>query len=168
MTGGPTVHHDDVQAVLAKPLAEQLLGSDVPARLAYTALDGDPRVIPIGFHWTGAQIQMFTVPRSAKVAALRRSPRVALTVDTAGFPPRVLLVRGAATLATVPGVPDEYVEASRKVMPPEAMESWEAGVRALYDEMVRITVEPDWAKLLDFETTIPSAVEQLIREKQAG
>jgi len=38
-------------------------------------------------------------------------------------------------------------------------------VRALYDEMVRITSEPDWAKLLDFETTIPKAVEDLARAK---
>ena len=162
------MHHDDVQAVLGKPIAVQLFGSDVPARLAYTALDGDPRVIPIGFHWTGAQILMFTLPRSAKVAALRRNPRVALTLDTNGFPPQALLLRGAATLDLLPGVPDEYVEAARKVVPAEAMESWEANVRALYDEMVRITVEPDWAKLLDFETTLPSSVEQLIRVKQAG
>ena len=35
-------------------------------------------------------------------------------------------------------------------------------MRALYDQMVLITVEPDWAKLLDFETTIPQAVEDLV------
>jgi hypothetical protein len=33
--------------------------------------------------------------------------------------------------------------------------------------MVRITIEPDWAKLLDFETTIPKAVEDLIKAKTA-
>ena len=161
------MHHDDVQAVLSRPISEQLLGSEVPARLAYTALDGDPRVIPIGYHWTGTRFLIFTLPRSAKVAALRRHPRVAMTIDTAAFPPRVLLVRGAATLERVEGVPDEYVVAARKLVPAEAMESWEASVRSLYDEMVRITVVPDWAKLLDFETTLPSSVEQLIREKQA-
>ena len=31
--------------------------------------------------------------------------------------------------------------------------------------MTVITVTPDWAKLLDFETTLPSAVEKLIREE---
>jgi hypothetical protein len=40
-------------------------------------------------------------------------------------------------------------------------------VRALYDQMVRITIEPDWAKLLDFETTLPKAVEDLIKTKTA-
>jgi hypothetical protein len=29
--------------------------------------------------------------------------------------------------------------------------------------MVLITVVPHWAKLLDFETTLPSAVEDLVR-----
>jgi hypothetical protein len=28
--------------------------------------------------------------------------------------------------------------------------------------MARITIEPAWAKLLDFETTLPSAVAQLL------
>jgi hypothetical protein len=39
-------------------------------------------------------------------------------------------------------------------------------VRALYDQMVLITIEPDWAKLLDFGATIPKAVEDLVRAHQ--
>ncbi|GLX97381.1 hypothetical protein [Herbidospora sp. NBRC 101105] len=31
-----------------------------------------------------------------------------------------------------------------------------------YDRMVLITVVPEWAKLLDFETTLPKAVEDLL------
>jgi hypothetical protein len=31
----------------------------------------------------------------------------------------------------------------------------------LYEQMVAITITPEWAKLLDFETTAPSAVEKL-------
>ena len=34
--------------------------------------------------------------------------------------------------------------------------------------MVVITVTPDWARLLDFETTAPEAVEKLARERAAG
>jgi hypothetical protein len=154
--------------VLDRPISRRLLGSSIPARLAYTAVDGDPRVVPIGFHWDGARLQLFTVPAAAKVRALRTNPRVAITVDTQDqWPPRALLVRGAATLDLVEGVPDEYVEACRKATPAEVFADWEAGVRGLYDRMVRITVEPDWAKLLDFETTIPQAVEDLVREKAA-
>jgi hypothetical protein len=32
--------------------------------------------------------------------------------------------------------------------------------------MVAITVTPDWAKLIDFETTAPIALEQIVRERQ--
>lgn len=37
-------------------------------------------------------------------------------------------------------------------------------VRLLYhDGMVRVVVTPTWAKLIVFETTLPSAVEELIQ-----
>jgi hypothetical protein len=157
---------NDVIEVLNKPISQQLMASSTPARLAYTGVDGDPRVIPIGFHWTGEQLLIFTVPAAAKVPALRKNPRVAITIDTLEpWPPRVLLIRGAVSLEVVDGVPDEYVEAGRKAVPAEGFDDWEAGVRGLYDQMVRITVEPDWAKLLDFETTLPKAVEDLIHAK---
>jgi hypothetical protein len=48
---------------------------------------------------------------------------------------------------------------------PEQRVEWEAGVRSLYDGMVRIVVTPTWAKLIDFETTLPSAVEEIIRRR---
>jgi hypothetical protein len=161
------VNRDDVVEVLAKPISRELLGSSIPARLSYVGVDGEPRAIPIGFLWTGEHVVMATVPKSAKVQALRQNPRVALTIDTEGqWPPRVLLIRGAARVDLVDGVPDAYVEASRKVVPAEHFEGWEHGVRALYDQMVLITIEPDWAKLLDFETTLPKAVEDLMLARQ--
>jgi hypothetical protein len=153
----------NVTEILAKPLSQELLASGIPARLAYTALDGDPRVIPIGFLWTGSEIKLYTVPTSAKVKALQQNPRVAITIDTQEFPPNVLLIRGSASLELVDGVPDGYVVAARKLVPAEQMESWEAGIRSLYKQMVTITVMPDWAKLLDFETTLPKAVEDLVK-----
>ena len=152
----------DVLEVLGRPLSLELLGSSIPARFAYTGLDGDPRVIPIGFLWTGEQVKLYTVPTSAKVKALEAHPRVAITIDTQAFPPNVLLIRGNATLELVDGVPDDYVEASRRLVGDEQMPAWEAGVRTLYQQMVVVTVTPDWAKLLDFETTLPKAVEDLI------
>jgi hypothetical protein len=163
------MNRQDVAEVLAKPISQELLGSSIPARLAYVGVDGEPRVIPIGFWWTGEHVVMATVPKSAKVRALRQNPRVALTIDTQGqWPPRVLLIRGAARVELVDGVPDAYVEASRKVIPAEHFEGWEQGVRALYDQMVLITIEPDWAKLLDFETTLPKAVEELVLARQGA
>jgi nitroimidazol reductase NimA-like FMN-containing flavoprotein (pyridoxamine 5'-phosphate oxidase superfamily) len=160
---------DDVAEVLNKPISRELLASSIPARLAYTGMDGDPRVVPVAFHWNGAQLVVCSMPVMAKVRALRHNPRVAITIDTQEqWPPRVLLIRGTASIEHVDGVPQEYVEASRKVTPAEVFEDWEAGVRELYDEMVRITIEPDWAKLLDFETTLPKAVEDLIQAKMGS
>jgi hypothetical protein len=93
---------------------------------------------------------------------------VALTVDTQDqWPPKALLIRGAARVELVDGVPDAYVEAARKITPAEQFEGWEQGVRALYDQMALITVEPGWAKVLDVATTIPAAVEDLLRLGQS-
>lgn len=153
---------ETIAVILAQPIAQDLLFSDIPCRLSYIGVDGDPRVVPVGFWWTGKTIVIATVVRSAKVAAIRKNPRVALSVDRSGMPPRALLVRGAATVEIVDGVPDEYVAAARKITPDEAMQAWEAGVRALYEQMAVITVTPDHVVLHDFETTIPKAVADLI------
>jgi len=158
-----------VAEILAKPISRELLGGPAPARLAYIGRDGAPRVVPVAFWWDGADLLVHTVPAAAKVAALREDPRVAITIDTTGeWPPRALLVRGEATVEIVEGVPTEYVEGSRKVTPASEMEAWEAGVRGLYQQMARITITPAWAKLLDFETTIPKAVEDLIEQRSGS
>ena len=159
---------EQIAEILARPYAQQLLNGPEPARMAYNGLDGDPRVIPIGFWTEGERVVMATVPKSAKVAALRNNPKVALTIDRGAFPPKVLLIRGTAEVELVDGIPDGYLNAGRKVMTDDQYMPWVAGVQALYDEMVVITITPTWAKLLDFETTIPKAVEDLIKEKSAG
>jgi len=158
--------NDEITEILAKPYAQQLLNGPEPARMAYVGLDGHPRAIPIGFWVEGEHVVMATVPKSAKVAALRHNPHVALTIDQGAFPPKVLLIRGVAEVELIQGVPDGYLTAGRKVMTAEQYPDWVAGVQALYDEMVVITITPTWAKLLDFETTIPKSVEDLIQEKQ--
>jgi SAM-dependent methyltransferase len=158
----------DPAQVMSLPIARQLLREEAILHLSYTARDGAPRVIPIGYLWDGHSFRMWTVPGSAKVGALQADERVAITIDIPGPPPRVLLVRGRAALAAVDGVPDGYLEASRRGMPPEAWEGFEAQVRALYKQMVAITVTPEWARLLDFETTAPRAVEKLVRERTSA
>ncbi len=86
--------------------------------------------------------------------------------DGIGVPGLILLIRGRAELDVVDGIPDEYLEASGTYeMTPEQRVDWEAEVRSLYDGMVRIVVTPTWAKLIDFETTLPSAVEELARQR---
>ncbi|MGY1734403.1 pyridoxamine 5'-phosphate oxidase family protein [Geodermatophilus sp. SYSU D00684] len=158
---------DDVRAVLDDPVARRLLDSANPARLAYVARDGAPRVVPVGFLWNGTTIVVGTVPGSAKVAALQADPAVALTIDTSppAWPPNVLLVRGTAQVTLVDGVFPEYVEGARKVTPAEVFPQWEQGVHALYDRMARIDVTPTWARVHDFDNRIPQAVEDLVRQK---
>lgn len=153
----------DVDEILNRPIAKQLVESHNPARLAYTALDGTPRVIPIAFGFDGRMFQIWTLPHAPKVKALAVNPHVAITVDTAGqWPPRALLVRGTATMEEVEGVPQGYLDASQKVTPADEFEAWKVAVAQLYKRMVRIDITPTWTKLLDFETTIPKPVEDLI------
>ena len=156
----------DPAQVMELPIARQLLREEMILHLSYTARDGGPRVIPIGYVWDGERFLMWTIPGSAKVGALQADDRVAITIDVLGPPPRVLLVRGRAALETVDGVPDGYLEASHRTMPQEAWEGFDTQVRGLYKQMVTITVIPEWARLLDFETTAPSAVEKLMSEQR--
>jgi len=155
----------DPARVMELPISRQLLRDEPIMHLSYTAPDGAPRVIPIGYVWDGARFLMWTIPGAPKVDALEADGRVAITIDVPGPPPRVLLVRGRATLETVDGVPDGYLEASRRAIPREAWEDFETQVRAMYKQMVAVTITPDWARLLDFETTAPIAVEKLMREQ---
>src|ERR1700716_3817127 len=119
-----------------------------------------------GFTWNGSEIVMCTAKNAAKLPALRKNPTVALTIDTEVHPPKILLIRGRAELDVVEGIPYEFLEMNGTYeMTPEERVDWEASVRSLYDGRVRIVVTPTWAKLIDFETTLPSAVEELRRRR---
>lgn len=161
---------DQVIDVLDDPVAQELLASTVPARFAYTARDRTPRVVPVGVYWDGSRILSATPTNAPKLPALRADPSVALTIDTDVPPQKVLLVRGHVEIEIVDGVPDSYLAGARKyVTHGDKDEAWlaefEQGVRALYDQMAVLTVVPAWAKIFDFETRIPSPVEQLVRQK---
>ncbi|MBT2478972.1 pyridoxamine 5'-phosphate oxidase family protein [Streptomyces sp. ISL-94] len=157
----------EVTEVLNRPISRELLARDL-TRLAYVAEDGTPRVVPIGFAWNGSELVMCTPKNAPKLAALRRHPAVALTIDTEVHPPLILLIRGQAELDLVEGIPEEFLQSSGSYrMTPEQRVEWETEVRSLYDGMVRIVVTPTWAKLIDFETTLPSAVEELVRQREA-
>src|SRR3954464_5018560 len=155
-----TVQPNEISEVLNRPMSQELLARDL-TRLGYVAKDGTPRTIPIAFTWNGSQLVMCTTKNAPKLTALRRNPAVALTIDTEVHPPKILLIRGRAELDVVDGIPDEYLQMNGSYeMTPEQRVEWEAEVRSLYDGMVRIVVNPTWAKLIDFETTLPTAVEE--------
>lgn len=155
------MRHEDVVQVLNDPLAQELMRSEIPARLAYMGTDGFPRVVPVGFLWNGADFVVGTAPIAPKVRALAAHPKVALTIDTNAWPPHVLLVRGTASIEVVDGVAPEYLDASRKYIPEEHWQAFEAQVRALYKQQARITILPEWAELLDFETRAPRFLMEL-------
>ena len=159
---------NEITEVLNRPTSQELLARDM-TRLAYVAKDGTPRNVPIAFTWNGSEIVMCTTKNAPKLPSLSENPMVALTIDTEVHPPKILLIRGRAELDFVDGIPDEYLKStSTYTMTPEQRVEWEAEVRSLYhDGMVRIVVTPTWVKLIDFETTLPSAVEELVRQREA-
>ena len=109
-------------------------------------------MIPIGFHWDGSRIVVCTAATAPKVKALSSRPNVAVTIDVGDTPAeaKALLVRGVASVDIVDGVPDEYLAASKKTMGGDQVEGFERRVRALYDQMARISIEPVWARFFDF------------------
>jgi len=156
------VERDSVMTVLSDPLAKDLLESPLLARLAYLGLDGGPRVVPVGYLWNGAEFVVCTASNAPKVPALVANARVAMTIDRDSCPPRVLLVRGRASVEVVPGVPPDFIAASYKSLPTDQRTAFEAQARSIYADMARISIVPTWAKLLDFQTRLPQAVEEIM------
>src|SRR5262245_64051758 len=121
----------EIRALMNDRVAQSLIQAPIHARLAYTAKDGSPRVVPIGYVWDGDVIVMGSPPNAPKVKALAANRSVALTIDTEDFPPNILLVRGEAALETVDGVPDEFIEAARRFVGGERMPARAAQARTL-------------------------------------
>ena len=144
--------------LLDHPVARHLLRATIPARLAYVALDGTPRVVPMQFHWTGEEVVLSCWPDDPKAAALRAHPRVALTIDTAEPPYRVVQIRGTAAVALVDGVSTEMAAAATRYMGPEAGQAWVEQAARLSPQTVRIAIRPAWVDVLDFETRLPGGM----------
>lgn len=144
--------------LLNNPASRELLQSKIPARLAYVWTDGTPRVIPIWFHWNGREIVMATPPKAPKLKALRKNPKVSLTIDDNTFPHKVLLIRGTARLEPVDGIVPEYAACAERYFGHEMAQGWLAQLRGMISSMVRITITPEWVGLLDFQTRFPSAL----------
>src|SRR5437660_4190009 len=109
--------------LLDSPLAQRLLASAVPARVAYTANDGTPRIVPTWFQWIDGELVMPTfiqaphVPTPARrLAALRARPDVAVSIDTETSPAQVLLVRGKAQVTEVDGIDPDYAVSVRQYL----------------------------------------------------
>jgi pyridoxamine 5'-phosphate oxidase-like protein len=149
---GKIMDSRDITQELEHPGARNLLDTATLLRLAYNGSDGFPRVIPIGFYWNGSGIVVCTAATAPKVEALSSRPNVAITIDVGDTPAeaKALLVRGRARVDIVDGVADEYLAASRKGLGADQFPEFERQVRALYDQMARISIEPVWARFFDF------------------
>lgn len=151
--------------LLDSDVAKRLLSSAIPARVAYIAADGTPRVMATWFHWTGEELVMPTFVSAphirrpaARLGALRAHPEVAITIDTESFPPMVLSVRGRVSLAEVAGVPAEYRLAARRYLGEEAAAAYLAQIDQPVTTMVRIAVRPTWVGVLDFQHRLPEVM----------
>jgi hypothetical protein len=153
--------------LLETDLAQRLLQSAIPARLAFIWIDGTPRVVPTWFHWTGREIVMVTYVAgpnigirhpAIRLAALRANPDVALTIDTEPYPPQSLTVRGQAQISEVTGVAPEYAAAARRYLGETAAAEMLAGVDQPGTKQARIAVRPTWVGLIDFTTRRPSVL----------
>jgi hypothetical protein len=151
--------------LLESDVARRLLASRIPARFAYIAGDGTPRVLATWFHWTGEVLAMPTflaAPHvrhaAGRLRALRANPDVAVTIDTETFPPEVLTIRGRVTISEVEGIPPEYASAARRYLGDETARAYLDEIDHPDTRMARIDLHPTWVGVLDFQTRLPSAL----------
>lgn len=165
-TDRPGLRQGDL-ALLDTELAQRLLAAPIPARMAFIALDGTPRVVPTWFHWTGQDLVMPTYiagPNigvrhpAARLAALRARPDVAVTIDTDTFPPQSLSLRGQVEITEVDGLAPEYAAAARRYLGADAAGAMLAGLDQPGTAQARIVLRPSWAGLIDFDSRRPSAL----------
>jgi hypothetical protein len=151
--------------LLESDLAKRLLASTIPARLAYVAADGTPRVLSTWFHWTGEELVMPTFVSAphirrpaARIKTLLANPNIAITIDTESFPSNVLLMRGQVSITEVAGIVPEYALAAQRYLGAEAAAEYLAQVDQPGTTMARIGLRPLWVGVLDFETRLPNVM----------
>jgi nitroimidazol reductase NimA-like FMN-containing flavoprotein (pyridoxamine 5'-phosphate oxidase superfamily) len=135
---------------LGTSVAQRLLRSKIPARLAFVGPNGDPHVVPIWFLWRHSKILLCGGAGSFKVKAIRKHPRVALSIDSEMIPYESLRIRGLAEIEVFDGIPVEYVECAHRYYGNQKGQQWIDWVSTYTTQMARISVTPDWVQALDF------------------
>jgi nitroimidazol reductase NimA-like FMN-containing flavoprotein (pyridoxamine 5'-phosphate oxidase superfamily) len=164
------MERQEIDDELSAADAQELLASTSAAHLAYTGKDGAPRVVPVGYFWTGDQFVIATATTAPKVAAISARPEVALAIDSGDTPDeaRAISIRGRASVEIVDGVVKEYLAAARQSMDAEAAAEFEQHVREMYDQMARIAITPHWVRYYDFRTgRVPQFLQDLAERNQS-
>lgn len=162
-----TMKSHDV-SLLNDPVAQELLHSKIPARVAYVWSDGTPRLIALAGHWDGHDLVFATPPNAPKSHVLRDGTKVAVMIDTDAMPYKVLNIRGTAKVSLYDGVVPEYALACKRLLGEEGGSAWVAQVNQMLQhpkmggKMVRIAVTPEWVNIMDFERRFPSAIEAVM------
>jgi len=154
-------------ALLEHPVAQELLRSSLPARLAYVRSDGAPDVVPIGFHWNGREVVLGTFPNSVKMHALHDGDRVALSIDNDTMPYKVLRIRGRVRTDLFEGIAPEYEAMARRSFGDEGGQGWIEQMRPITPTMARIYVTPEWVCVQDFQTRFPNELERAMERAGA-
>jgi hypothetical protein len=121
--------------LLESDVARRLLSSRTPARFAYIATDGTPRVLATWFHWTGEVLAMPTFLAAPHVR--HAAGRLFRELD---------------------GVPPEYASAARRYLGDDAAREYLTQIDQPGTRMARIDLRPAWACVHDFRSRLPSAL----------
>lgn len=139
------------------PVVASLLDGPNLARLAYIGLDGRPRVVPIWFACSGGEIVMVTGPKAEKAKALAANGAVAVTIDSAQPPYKVLLIDGDAVLEPVEGMAPEYRPLVERYLGPAA-DAYLAQLLPRVKRQVRIRIRPRAWRVFDFVKRYPKSL----------
>jgi PPOX class probable F420-dependent enzyme len=142
---------------LDDPVVSSLLTGPNLARLAYVGAGGRPHVVPIWFAHEDGDIIMVTGPKAAKLKGLEHNPAVALTIDSATPPYKVLLIEGEAALEPVEGMAPEYRPIVERYLGPAA-EPYLQGLLPRVKRQVRIRVTPQSWRVFDFVQRYPKSL----------
>ncbi len=151
-------------SLLNDPIAQELLFAPIPAHLSYVWTDGSPRVVPIGFTWTGKELVTGTPHNAPKLKALKDGAKVAVTIDSYTPPFRVLYIRGIARVSPYDGIVPEWAMAGERISGKEGHKAFaelvDGMLKAGVIKFFRLAVQPTWVGILDFEKRFPSGIEK--------
>jgi hypothetical protein len=139
------------------PVVRALLDAPNLARLAYIGLDGRPRVVPIWFAEQRGEIIMVTGPKADKAKALEKNTAVAVTIDSAQPPYKVLLIDGDAQLEPVEGMAPEYRPIVERYLGPAA-EAYLGQLLPRVKRQVRIRIKVRSHRIFDFVNRYPKSL----------